>query len=68
MAYEIVNPEEVTVFEESMAERLNETLFNEYDVPLDSFVIRATGNGEFDIELTDEVEEIQEKMPTKLTF
>jgi len=66
MAYEIADPDVVTDFEESMAERINETLFNKYDIPLDSFLITANGDGDFNLELTEDIESIKDQLPTKI--
>lgn len=68
MAYEIADPDTVTEFEESMVERINETLFNEYDIPLNSFLITANGDGDFDLELTEDIESIKDQLPTMVSF
>jgi hypothetical protein len=66
MAYEIADPDTVTEFEEAMVERINETLFNKYDIPLNSFLITANGDGDFDLELTEDIESIKDQLPTKI--
>lgn len=63
MAYEIP-ADGVSEFEIELAERLNETLANDFHIDTDNFTIRLYGNGSFELDLEEDVETLKDDLPT----
>jgi hypothetical protein len=63
MAYEIP-ADGVSKFEIELAERLNETLANDFHIDTDNFTIRLCGNGSFELDLEEDVETLKDDLPT----